>query len=102
MSKQKENFILLLQQSGAVSEYRFHDKRLWRFDFAFPDLKIAFEYEGVGGVRSRHVSLVGYSNDCEKYNEAQRLGWRVYRFTALMIQDGRFVDFLGSLKIDII
>jgi len=29
-----------------VKEYRFHPKRLWRFDFAVPELMIAVEIEG--------------------------------------------------------
>lgn len=29
-----------------VKEYRFHDKRKWRFDYAIPEHKIAIEVEG--------------------------------------------------------
>ena len=73
-------------------EHRFHGKRRWRFDYAFPDRKIAVEYEGVCMTmsdKSRHTTITGYSNDCEKYNEAAMAGWKVLRFTAVMLSDGR-------------
>ena len=59
-------------------EYVFHPERKWRFDFAFPSLKVAIEIDG----RGRHQTVVGARNDCEKHNEAVRLGWRVIRFPA--------------------
>jgi len=43
---------------------------------------VAVEYEGVFGGKSRHTNLTGYTNDCEKYNNAQILGWTVLRYTA--------------------
>ncbi len=61
-----------------VREYRFHPERRWRFDFAWPDIKLAVEIDG----RGRHQTVVGVRNDCEKLNEALRLGWRVLRFPA--------------------
>lgn len=64
-------------------EYRFHPERKWRFDFALPELKLAVEYEGIQSEKSRHTTLKGYTGDSEKYNEAQRLGWIVLRYTVL-------------------
>ena len=61
-----------------VREYRFHPTRKWRFDFASPSLKVAVEIEG----RGRHQSIAGFRGDCEKYNAATTMGWRVYRFPA--------------------
>ena len=71
-------------------EYKFHVTRKWRFDYAFPKLKIAFEYEGQAyqGGKSRHTTITGFKNDCEKYNEAVIAGWQVLRFTAEMIRSG--------------
>lgn len=75
-------------------EHRFSEGRRWRFDFAMPAIKVAFEVEGLvvgfdkktGKPRkSRHTTTKGYSDDCEKYNEAVKLGWRVLRFTSSMI-----------------
>lgn len=68
-------------------EYRFHPSRKWRFDFAVPELKLAFEYEGIISDKSRHTGIKGYTEDTNKYNEATLLGWKVYRFTALNYKD---------------
>src|SRR5690606_11247027 len=74
-----------------IKEHRFHDTRKWRFDFAFPERMIAIEYEGLMSEKSGHTTLTGYTADSEKYNEAQRLGWKVLRYTVLtyknVIQD---------------
>ena len=61
-------------------EYRFDPKRRWRFDFAWPSLKLAVEIEGGVWIRGRHVRPVGYLADLEKYNRAVVLGWRVLRY----------------------
>jgi hypothetical protein len=69
--------------SEPEQEYRFHPTRRWRFDFAWPDHKVAIEWEGIVSIKSGHTTLKGYTSNCEKYNEATLLGWSVYRFTAL-------------------
>ena len=69
-------------------EYRFHPTRKWRFDFAEPDAKIAAEIEGGTWSNGRHVRGSGFERDCEKYNQAALLGWRVFRFTGRMVEDG--------------
>ena len=99
-SKQRDSFYLLIMQSadGIVAEYKFHPKRKWRFDLAVPSKKIAFEYEGVFSRKSRHVTVTGYSRDCEKYNEAALLGWQVYRFTALNFTGNRLAKTAGFLQ----
>lgn len=86
----KEKFVLE-QSIGEVCchmgytdfpEHKFHPTRKWRFDWAIPDLKIAIEYEGLHSAKSRHTTITGFSNDCEKYNAAALLGWIVLRYTA--------------------
>lgn len=64
-----------------VPEYRFHPKRLWRFDYAFPIQRIALEVEGGVWTGGRHTSARGFLGDIEKYNEATLLGWRLLRTT---------------------
>lgn len=59
-------------------EHRFHPQRRWRFDFAWPALKLAVEIEG----RGRHQTVVGCRKDFDKYNTAVELGWRVLHFPA--------------------
>ena len=67
-----------------VPEYRFDNVRMFRFDFAIPEMNIAIEIEG--GVTnwnklSRHTTPTGYVKDLEKYNLATVQGWKVLRFT---------------------
>ena len=71
-------------------EYRFHGKRRWRFDFAWPRALVAVEVEGGTWQRGRHTRGAGYRGDCEKYNAAAVNGWRVLRFTAGMLRDDPF------------
>jgi hypothetical protein len=67
---------------GWRTEVKFHPKRKWRFDWANEELMVAVEYEGIFGGKSRHTNLTGFTNDCEKYNNAQIIGWKVLRYTA--------------------
>lgn len=62
-------------------EFKFHPVRKWRFDYAFPEHKIALEVEGGVWTGGRHTSSVGFLNDMEKYNTATLMGWRVFRTT---------------------
>ena len=66
---------------AAEKEYRFHAERLWRFDYAFPQHKIALEVEGGVHTGGRHIRPKGFLGDMEKYNAAAVLGWRVLRCT---------------------
>lgn len=67
---------------GYVEELQFHDVRQFRFDWAIPQWKLAIEYEGIMGKKSRHTTIGGYTRDAEKYNLAQLEGWKVLRYTA--------------------
>ena len=64
-----------------VTEHRFHPERKWRFDYAWPDAKVALEVEGGVWTGGRLTSSAGFLKDMEKYNAAARLGWRVLRCT---------------------
>jgi hypothetical protein len=79
----KMKFILQNIGYKFEQEYKFHSKRKWRFDIAFPEQKIAIEYEGIISKKSRHTSITGFTNDTEKYNAAISLGWKVLRYTRL-------------------
>jgi hypothetical protein len=75
-------------------EYRFHPKRRWRFDYAWSDAKIAIECEGGTWGNGRHNRGKGYAADCEKYNQAILLGWRVLRFTKI---DSNAIEIVETL-----
>lgn len=65
-------------------EYRFDEKRMWRFDWCIESLKVAVEFEGgIFQANSGHKTAKHYTKDTEKYNRAAQLGWRVLRYTAL-------------------
>ena len=74
-------------------EYRFAEGRKWAFDFAFPEQMVAIEIEGgTASGKSRHSRGEGFEKDCEKYNAATRLGWKVYRYTTAMVVRGDAID----------
>jgi very-short-patch-repair endonuclease len=89
-SRLEETLAVLLRHEGVAyeREYRFDDKRRWRFDFAFPDKRLAVEIDGGTWVRGRHQRPEGYERDCEKLNAAALAGWRVLRFTGKMVMNG--------------
>jgi very-short-patch-repair endonuclease len=66
-----------------VREHRFHPKRKWRFDFAFPAIKLAVELDG----RGRHQTVKGVRDDYEKLRAAVMAGWRVLHYPATDIAD---------------
>jgi len=71
-----------------VAEYRFHPLRRWRFDWAWPEQKIALEVEGGIWIQGRHSRGAGMVKDMDKYNTAATLGWRVLRVTPKQIENG--------------
>lgn len=73
-------------QVRIVKEYKFHDVRKWRFDYAFPDQKVAVEVDGAVWTQGRHTRGAGYVNDLEKLNTAASMGWLILRITT----DDRF------------
>ena len=71
-------------------EYQFHPTRKWRFDFAWVDQKVAVEIEGITyGDGGRHQQAKGFIGDCEKYEAALLLGWKVYRVPGQWVTQGR-------------
>ena len=68
-------------------EFRFHPTRMWRFDFAWPELKIAVELEGGIWNGGAHTRGAHFNSDCNKYNAALILGWKVLRYTSNTLKD---------------
>lgn len=77
-------------------EVKFHPKRKWRVDFAILELNILIEIEGGIWMKGSHVRMHGYQDDCNKYNEAQALGFKIFRFTSEDIKNDRAVKFLWN------
>ena len=84
-------------------EIMFCPGRKWRFDFAWPAQRVAVEIEGgtyshgrktkTGRVqKSRHLTPVGFYNDCRKYNAAAAGGWQVLRADAKMVRSGEALN----------
>ena len=80
-----------------VREYRFHSKRKFRLDFAWPELKIAVEVDGGTFSNGRHVRGMGYRNDCIKINLASCSGWVVLRGDSKMVKSGELLESLEQL-----
>lgn len=76
-----------------ASEFRFHLTRRWRFDYAFVPRALAIEIEGGVWTGGAHTRGGHFNSDCEKYNEAALLGWRVFRFTTNMMKP----EFVGPV-----
>lgn len=71
----------------AVPEFRFAPPRKWAFDFAFPDLLLAIEIEGID-----HRKKNRYARDLTKYNTAARRGWCLLRFTARQVHQRKAIQ----------
>lgn len=95
MSAAEETLALHMRGIGLPHpkrEYRFHTTRKWRFDFAWPELRLAVEVEGGVYSGGRHTRGKGFEADAEKYNEAALMGWTVIRVTPGMIKKGLAID----------
>lgn len=64
----------------ATPEYRFHKKRKWIIDYAYPFIKLGIEIEGGVFSGGRHVRGVGYRGDMEKYNALAEGSWTLLRY----------------------
>ena len=80
-------------------EFRFHETRRWRFDFARTDIKLAVEFDGLvyRGGGGGHQRVGGYEKDREKDAEALLLGWRVLRISPGMMRSGKAYTYIAAL-----
>jgi hypothetical protein len=68
-------------------EFRFCERR-FRFDFCWPDKKLAVECDGgTWSKKGRHTTGSGYERDCVKLNLAVLHGYKVLRFTTSMLKN---------------
>ena len=81
-----------------AQQHYFHPERRWRFDFAWPEHKLAVEIQGFG---SGHNSYTGMSSDYEKHNEALRLGWRILYFMSHDLFPPNSIQTLSIVRINL-
>jgi very-short-patch-repair endonuclease len=101
LSAGEEAFALQCRADGLdpLREYVFHPTRKWRFDFYFPERKLAVEIEGGIWSGGRHSRGAGFESDCYKYNMAAKMRIRVLRYSIGMVMSGQAIqDVLEMLK----
>ncbi len=78
-----------------VQEFLFDEVRKWRFDFSWPDRKVAIEIEGGVFSKGRHIRPKGFTEDIVKYNTAMiKHGWLVIRATTAQVKSGDAISWL--------
>jgi very-short-patch-repair endonuclease len=83
---------------GFEREYRFNPERRWRFDFAWPNPKVAVEIDG-GIYREqpgRHNRGAGMEKDNEKLNWAVSRGWKILRVGPNQVKTGEAVGWIET------
>jgi len=79
-----ERFHLVLKAKRLprpVPEFRFHPVRKFRFDYAWPEFRLALEVEGGVWTGGKHGRGSGIVKDMEKSTIAAEEGWRIIRVT---------------------
>lgn len=99
-SEAEESFYLSMRafkHPMPVREHKFLTDRNFRFDFCWPEHKVALEVEGgIYRGKSRHTSITGFENDCIKYALAIQTGWKVYRFSTGQVMKGIALMFMDE------
>ena len=60
-----------------LTEHKFHPVRKWRFDFCFPEQRVAVEVQGGIFIQGRHSRGAALLKEWEKLNTAAAMGFRV-------------------------
>jgi len=96
---QDKLFLAALAQAGIpapVAEFRFHPIRKWRFDFCWPDQKLALEIDGAVWTGGRHTRGSGWMKDTEKLNAAAILGFRMLRCSPQQSSTSAMIESIKS------
>lgn len=75
-SQLEQDFLDLVISFGLprpTLQHIFHPTRQWRFDFSWPNNKLAVEVQG----HENHYTRPGAANDYCKHNAAMILGWKI-------------------------
>jgi len=98
LSEGEETFQLHCKIYNLSPEREFYfakdEGRLWRFDFAWPDKKVAAEINGGTWTNGRHNRGSSMAKEYEKLNHASLGGWRVFQFTTETVQSGNAIDLI--------
>jgi hypothetical protein len=92
----KEVMLHLIELPGYEKEFVFHPKRKWRFDYAWPELKVALEVHGGVFANGRHTRGKGFTEDKVKMNSAQLLGWLVIEATTAQVKNGQMLEWVSQ------
>ena len=90
-SRLEAEFALLLRAHKLpepIREYRILRDRMYRWDFCWPEQKVAVEIQGGRWVKSGHSSGTGIERDARKNNLAQLQGWLCMVFVDEHLRDG--------------
>jgi hypothetical protein len=79
-----------------VAELVFARPRRWRFDYAWPEQRVALEVQGGLFTRGRHSRGPALMKEHEKLNTAAAMGWRVLYCTPAQLARG---DILPALEL---
>lgn len=82
------------------TEFKFHPTRKWRFDYAWPERKVAIEFHGKVWRQGGHTRGSGFIKDREKMNEAIMHGWKVLEITQEHIDSGLAEKWIRELLND--
>jgi hypothetical protein len=68
-----------------ANEFRFDVSRRWKADYYILEFNCLIEFEGMGGNHwtgmGGHQTITGYTANCEKYNRASLMGFKLLRYT---------------------
>ena len=81
-------FLALWEEQGGpplVREFRFHAARRWRADFLHEASRVLIEIEGGTRGRGRHTTHEGFTADAVKYNQAEMMGYKVFRLSSSLL-----------------
>lgn len=84
--------LLADKRKDFVQQYQPLPPRKWTLDFAFPDLKLAIEVQGMV-----HRIKDKFRRDIEKRAELMLSGWKVLEVDGESIRDGRALDWVRRL-----
>lgn len=104
LSYLEAQFERVIQRYGLPEPIREYKFQKWRFDFAWPKLKVAVEIDG-GTFASRelpgnHAVGMRYQKDCIKNNAAQLEGWSVLRADREMCGSPEFAVVIKKMLLE--